>query len=63
MIYRTSRELPRSLRGYAIWLMLPVPGKDWVCVCTMRPQDARQALRWSDRQPVARLAIMAIHTG
>jgi len=58
MIYRTSAELPRSLRGYALWLLLAVPGQDWVVVCCLRPQDARAALRWDGQQRVRRLAIL-----
>lgn len=63
MIYRTSRELPRNLRGYALWLCLPVPHHGWVCICTLTATGAREALRWNDRQPVPRLAVQGIHTG
>jgi hypothetical protein len=51
MIYRTSRELPRSLRGYAIWLQVLDQGA-WYEVCSLRPADARAVLRWLDRHPL-----------
>jgi len=46
-IYRTSRELPKSLNGYALWLQLQYAGQ-FQTVCGLRPTDARAALRWAD---------------
>lgn len=48
-ICRFSRDLPGNLRGYAIWLQVQHDG-NWHSVCCLRPTDARQLLRWTDRQ-------------
>lgn len=50
MIYRTSADLPRSLRGYAIWLQVLDDGV-WYEVCALRAADARAVARWLDRHP------------
>lgn len=49
MICRFSRDLPPNLSGYAIWLQVQHDGQ-WHAVCTLRATDARQLLRWADRQ-------------
>ena len=51
MIYRSSLELPRNLRGYALWLQVLDQGR-WYEVCCLRPADARQVARWLDRHPL-----------
>jgi hypothetical protein len=51
MIYRSSRELPQNLRGYALWLQCLDAGV-WSEVCCLRPADARQVARWLDRHPL-----------
>lgn len=51
MIYRSSRDLPRTLRGHALWLAVLDNGT-WYEVCPLRPADARAVCRWLDRHPL-----------
>lgn len=51
MIYLSSRELPRNLRGYAIWLQVRDHG-EWTVVCKLLPSEARAVCRWLDRHPL-----------
>lgn len=51
MVYRSSLGMPRSFRGYAIWLQVKELG-EWKSVCTLSPTAAREAGRWMDRHPL-----------
>lgn len=50
MIYRSSRELPTSLRGCAIWMQV-FDGVKWNMSNCLRAHDARQLARFLDRNP------------
>jgi hypothetical protein len=49
-IYLSSRDAPRSLAGYGLWMEVLHHGH-WYTVCALRPSDARSALRWMDAHP------------
>jgi len=51
MIYLSSRDLPASLRGYALWLQVRDQGQ-WSCVSKLLPSEAREVCRWLDRHPL-----------
>jgi hypothetical protein len=49
-IFLSSRDAPRSLAGYALWLEA-LHGGHWFAVCALRASDARSTLRWIDSHP------------
>lgn len=48
----SSGDVPRTLRGYACWLQHK-HGGHWFTLCPLRPNDARDVLRWLDQHPTA----------
>ena len=51
MIFLSSRDLPASLRGHALWLQVRDQGQ-WSAVCKLLPSEAREVCRWLDRHPL-----------
>jgi len=51
MVFRSSLGMPRSFKGYAIWLQVREQG-EWASVCTLLPSEARAFGRWMDRHPL-----------
>lgn len=63
MTYRSSQELPRSLRGQTLWLQLLYLG-NWSEACELRASDARALCRWLDQHPQCRhVRVSAVSTG
>jgi hypothetical protein len=59
MIYRSAKELPRSLAGYALWLQVYTGGV-WQVACQLRRRDARELLSWVDQQPEYRRRLVRV---
>ncbi len=51
MIFRSSVGWPSPARDWSFWLQLR-EGGEWMTLCALRPDSARDVARWMDRHPL-----------